>query len=153
MKKPYQNNMNLDNLSNKERTRLMKEGGCFRCKKHGHRARDHPPENEEKKHDRKLTPIQVQTAMSRMNEKERRELLETIKKEGLLVLKKTAEPEAAQTEMKKTTLKDLVGQVKTMTKEESMELIKLVKGEEKSDLLEEETAPVQISPSLDVYSV
>src|SRR5277367_612957 len=133
MKKPYQNNTNLDNLSNEERTRLMKEGRCFRCKKHGHRARDHPPENEEKKQDRKLTPIQVRTVMSRMDKKDRRELLEMIEKERLIVLKKTIEPEAAQTEMKKATIKELVGQVKAMTKEERMELVELIKGEEKPD--------------------
>src|SRR5277367_1482578 len=32
MKKSNQNHTNLDNLSNKERTRLMKEGRCFKCK-------------------------------------------------------------------------------------------------------------------------
>src|SRR5277367_1584332 len=72
------------------------------------------------------------------------------------------EDQSPQNKMKKTTVKDLVSQVKALMKKERMELVKLMKGEKRPDLKEEEeeldsmeekTAPVQISPSLDVYSV
>src|SRR5277367_144023 len=72
------------------------------------------------------------------------------------------EDQSPQNKMKKTTVKDLVSQVKALTKKERMELVELMKGEERPDLkeeeeeldsMEEETAPAQISPSLDVYSV
>src|SRR5277367_1911210 len=110
------NDTSSDKLSEEERNQSMKEGGCFKCKKRGHRARDCPSD----------------------------------------------EDQSPQYKTKKTTIKDLVSQVKALTKEERMELVELMKGEEKSNLeeeeeeldpLEKETVPVQISPTLDVYSV
>jgi Zinc knuckle len=40
--------MDIDRLSIDERTRLMKEGRCFKCKNTGHRANE-CPDNEKKK--------------------------------------------------------------------------------------------------------
>ena len=48
-KKRNPNDTNTDRLSNEERTRLMKEGRCFKCKQHGHLSRDCPPDEEPKK--------------------------------------------------------------------------------------------------------
>src|SRR5271163_2797660 len=68
------------------------------------------------------------------------------------------EDQSHYNEAKKITIKDLVDQVKAMTKEERMELVELMKEEEKSDLgkqeeeldsMKKETVSVQISPSLD----
>ena len=131
----------------------MKEGRCFKCKKHGHRAHDCPPENEQKEQDTKLTPAQIYTAMSEMDKRERRELFKMIGEEGLIVLKKTAKPKTSLTEMKKSTVKDLADEMKTMTMEEKAKVVELMEQEEELDSTEKKTVPMQVSPSLDIYSV
>src|SRR5271170_7615690 len=147
------NHTNPDELSNEERTRLMKEGRCFRCKKHGHRAHDCPQENEPMTEDGKLTPIQIRNEISRMDKKEKAKFFRQIGEEGLIVLKKTAAPEAAQTMTKKPTMKDLADEMKAMTKKEKAKIVELMEQEEELDSTEKETVPMQVSPSLDIYSV
>jgi hypothetical protein len=88
-----------------------------------------------------------------MDEKEKREVFETIEREELIVLKKTAKPEAAQTKTKKSTVKDLADEMKAMTKEEKAKVVELLEQEEELNSTEEETVPIQVSPSLDIYSV
>jgi hypothetical protein len=41
--------MNVDRLTVEERDKLLKEGKCFRCRRTGHRASEHPEENDDKK--------------------------------------------------------------------------------------------------------
>ena len=41
------NAMDIDRLTTEERTQLMKEGKCFKCRKQGHLSRDCPPRGAE----------------------------------------------------------------------------------------------------------
>ena len=45
--------MDVDAMTLDERTRLMKEGKCFRCKRAGHLAKDCPNDDENKKEEPK----------------------------------------------------------------------------------------------------
>ena len=36
--------MDIDRLTTEERTLLMKEGKCFKCRKQGHLSKDCPPQ-------------------------------------------------------------------------------------------------------------
>src|SRR5271163_485676 len=153
MKKSNQTHTNLDNLSNKERTRLMKEGRCFKCKKQGHRVRDCPLEDEQKESDNKSTLIQTQMMLSKLDKTEKEKLRKNLKKEGLIVSKKTVEINPPQNEIKKATIKDVVGRMKMLMKDEKAKFAEWMKKEEEPNSLEKETAPIPISPSLDVDSV
>src|SRR5271163_1398017 len=153
MKKSNQNRTNLDNLSNEERTQLMKEGRCFKCKKPGHRARDCPPEDEQEESDNKPTLIRARTMLSKLDKTEKEKLLKSLKEEGLTVLIKTTETRAPLAVTKKATIKDLVDRMKVLMKEEKIKFAKWMKKEEEPNSLEKEAVPMQISPSLDVDSV
>src|SRR5277367_4229476 len=85
MKKSNQNHMDFDDLSNEERTRLMKEGRCFKCKKQGHRVNDCPIEDEQKESDNESTLIQTRTMLSKLDKTEKEKLRRNLKEEGLIV--------------------------------------------------------------------
>src|SRR5277367_2137278 len=74
MKNSNQNHTNLDDLSNEERTRLMKEGRCFKCKKQGHRVSDCPIEDEQKESDNESTLIQTRMMLSKLDKTEKEKL-------------------------------------------------------------------------------
>src|SRR5271163_134529 len=63
------------------------------------------------------------------------------------------EEQPPRSETKKSTVKNLFDEMKAMTKEEKAKFAELMKQEGEPDLLEKKTAPVPVSPSLDVYSV
>src|SRR5271168_2684025 len=153
MKKSNKNHTNLDNLSNEERTQLMKEGRCFKCKKPGHRARDCPPEDEQEESDNKSTPIRARTMLSKLDKTEKEKLLKSLKEEGSTVLMKTTETKAPLAVTKKATIKDLVDRMKVLMKEEKIKFAEWMKEEEEPNSLEKEAVLMQISPSLDVDSV
>src|SRR5277367_1378986 len=155
MKNSNQNHMNFDDLSNEERTRLMKEERCFKCKKQGHRVSDCPLEDEQKESDNKLTLIQTRTMLSKLDKTEKEKLRRNLEEEGLIVSKKTIKTKPLQTETKKTTIKDLVDRMKVLMKEEKTKFAEWMKkeGELNSSEEEAETIPMQLSPSLDVDSV
>src|SRR5277367_6193698 len=113
MKKSNQNHMDFDDLSNKERTRLMKEGRCFKYKKQGHRISDCPIEDEQKESDNESTLIQTRTMLSKLDKTEKEKLRRNFEEEGL-ISKKTTNTKPLQTETKKTTVKDLVGRMKVL---------------------------------------
>ena len=48
------NAMDIDRLSFDERTKLMKEGRCFKCKKTGHRANECPDDEKKKEEPKKM---------------------------------------------------------------------------------------------------
>src|SRR5277367_6507527 len=129
----------------------MKEGKCFRCRKHGHRVRDCPSEDKPRKEDDKLTSILIQTIISMMDKKEK--LHKHVEEERLIVTMKITKTKVSPIETKMSTMKNLVDKMKAMAKEEKMKFVELMKGERESRLLEKETTPMLISPSLNVYSV
>src|SRR5277367_6570150 len=129
----------------------MKEGKCFRCRKHGHRVRDCPSEDKPRKEDDKLTSILIQTIISMMDKKEK--LHKHVEEERLIVTMKITKTKVSPIETKMSTMKNLVDKMKAMAKEEKMKFVELMKRERESELLEKETTPMLISPSLDVYSV
>src|SRR5271170_6124379 len=98
------NNTNPDELSDEERFQLMKEGRCFKCRKYGHRIRDCPPEDEQKKPNNRLTPAQIKSMISEMDKEKKRRLLKKREEERLIVLKKTAKFKTPLTETKKSTV-------------------------------------------------
>ena len=101
--------MNIDKSMMEERSVLMSEGKCFKCKKRGHRARD-------------CLPDRAQTTSTETK--------------------------------KKSMTKDLVSQMKTMTKEEKMELAEVMKGDgDDTDSTKRKIGSTPISPSLDIYLV
>src|SRR5277367_700611 len=153
MKKSNQNHMNFDDLSNEERTRLLKEGRSFKCKKQGHRISDCPIEDEQKESDNESTLIQTRTMLSQLDKTEKEKLRRNLEEEGLIVSKKTMKTKPLQTETKKTTVKDLVGRMKVLMKEEKMKFAEWIKKEGELNSSEEEAIPMQLSPSLDVNSV
>src|SRR5277367_6351498 len=142
MKKSNQNHTNLDNLSNKERTRLMKEGRCFKCKKQGHRVSNCPLEDEQKESDNESTLIQTRTMLSKLDKTEKEELRKNLEEEGLIVSKKTTKTKPLQTETKKTTVKDLVGRMKVLMKEEKTKFAEWIKKEGELNSSEEEAEAI-----------
>jgi hypothetical protein len=84
------NAMDIDRLSIKERTHLMKEGKCFRCKLFGHLSRDCPNKGQNNmmitstpKWTGKYTASHIQTLIASMSEEEKKVLKEEGKKHGL----------------------------------------------------------------------
>ena len=67
------NTMDIDAMSQQERTYLMKKGACFRCKKLGHRVRDCPPE--ENTSEKKWTPKDIHAIIQAMTKEEQAELM------------------------------------------------------------------------------
>ena len=85
--KDHVDEKDINVLAMEERSALMKQGVCFKCRKKGHIAKDCPPN-------------------------------------------KGRIPMVSE---KKSTVKDLVTQIQTMTKEEKMKVAELMEGEEKTD--------------------
>ena len=86
-----------------------------------------------------------------MDKKEK--LHKHVEEERLIVTMKTTKTKVPPIETKMSTMKNLVDKMKAMAKEEKMKFVELMKRERESELLEKETTPMLISPSLDVYSV
>jgi Ty3 transposon capsid-like protein len=84
------NAMDIDRMSIKERTRLMKEGKCFRCKLFGHLSRDCPNKGQNTtattttpKWTGKSAASHIRTLIASMNEEEKKVLEEEGEKFGL----------------------------------------------------------------------
>ena len=80
------NAMDVDQMSTEERTKLMKEGKCFRCKNFGHLSRDCPNKNGNnapKKWDGKSAAAHIRAIISSMSEEEKKALEEEGNKSGL----------------------------------------------------------------------
>jgi Retrotransposon gag protein/Zinc knuckle len=79
------NAMDIDRLSIEERTCLMKEGKCFRCKLFGHLSRDCPNkgQNTTPKWTGKSAAAHIRTLIASMNEEEKKALEEEGEKHGL----------------------------------------------------------------------
>jgi Zinc knuckle len=84
--------MDIDRMSIKERTRLMKEGKCFRCKLFGHLSRDCPNKGQNTtmtttpttpKWTGKSTASHIRTLIASMSEEEKKVLEEEGEKFGL----------------------------------------------------------------------
>ena len=87
-KKRNLNNTNTDRLSNEERTRLMREGRCFKCKQHGHLSRDCPPDEEPKKWNAKSLADYIRALVAGLDEEEKKSFAENVEGEGLGFLKR-----------------------------------------------------------------
>jgi Retrotransposon gag protein/Zinc knuckle len=86
------NAMDIDRMSIKERTRLMKEGKCFKCKLFGHLSRDCPNKGQNTtttttpttpKWTGKSTASHIRTLIASMSEEEKKVLEEEGEKFGL----------------------------------------------------------------------
>jgi Ty3 transposon capsid-like protein/Zinc knuckle len=84
------NAMDIDRMSIKERTRLMKEGKCFRCKLFGHLSRDCPNKGQNTttttntlKWTGKSTASHIRTLIASMSEEEKKISKEEGEKHGL----------------------------------------------------------------------
>jgi Zinc knuckle len=77
------NAMDIDRMSIEERTRLMKEGKCFRCKLFGHLSRDCPNKGQNTKWTGKSAAAHIRTLIASMNEEEKNTLEEKGEKFGL----------------------------------------------------------------------
>jgi Zinc knuckle len=84
------NAMDIDRMSIKERTRLMKEGKCFRCKLFGHLSRDCPNKGQNTttttstpKWTGKSAAAHIRTLIASMSEEEKKALEEEGEKHGL----------------------------------------------------------------------
>jgi hypothetical protein len=84
------NTMDIDRMSIKERTRLMKEGKCFRCKLFGHLSRDCPNKGQNNttttttpKWTGKTAASHIRTLIASMSEEEKKVLEEEGEKHGL----------------------------------------------------------------------
>jgi Retrotransposon gag protein len=84
------NAMNIDRMSIEERTRLMKEGKCFRCKLFGHLSRDCPNKGQNTttttttpKWTGKSTASHIRTLIASMSKEEKKVLEEEGEKFGL----------------------------------------------------------------------
>jgi hypothetical protein len=82
------NNTNIDWPSIEDRSRLMKQGRCFKCRKHGHQLHDCPPDKESKKWDGKSTASHIKTLIDELDEEEREKFRESAEEEGLDFLKR-----------------------------------------------------------------
>ena len=79
------NAMDIDRLTTKERTLLMKEGKCFKCQKQGHLSRDCPPRGTEtpKSWTGKMAATHIQSIISGMTQEEEDNLEKEAKAQGL----------------------------------------------------------------------
>jgi hypothetical protein len=82
--------MDIDRMSIEERTRLMKEGKCFRCKLFGHLSRDCPNKGQNTtmttttlKWTGKSAASHIRTPIASMSEEEKKILEEEGEKHGL----------------------------------------------------------------------
>jgi Zinc knuckle len=81
--------MDIDRMSIKERTCLMKEGKCFRCKLFGHLSRDCPNKGQANttpatpKWTGKSMALHIRTLIASMSEEEKKVLEEEGEKHGL----------------------------------------------------------------------
>jgi Zinc knuckle len=84
--------MDIDRMSIEERTRLMKEGKCFRCKLFGHLSRDCPNKGQNTmttttpiapKWTGKSTASHIRTLITSMSKEEKKALEEEGEKFGL----------------------------------------------------------------------
>jgi hypothetical protein len=101
-KKSNPDTKNTDRMSVEEQAQLMKEGRCFKCKKHGHRFRDCPPDKEPrvrngisladvlraldgrpKKQDGRLVAIHIRDLIDGLDEEEKEKFREAAEEEGL----------------------------------------------------------------------
>jgi Retrotransposon gag protein/Zinc knuckle len=79
------NAMDIDRMSIKERTRLMKEGKCFKCKLFGHLSRDCPNKGQKTtpKWTGKSAAAHIWTLIASMNKEEKKALEEEGEKHSL----------------------------------------------------------------------
>ena len=65
--------MDIDRLTAEERTLLMKEGKCFKCRKQGHLSKDCPPRGTEmlKPWTGKMAATHIQSIISGMTQEEK----------------------------------------------------------------------------------
>jgi hypothetical protein len=90
-KKCDPNAMDVDRLTIKECNKLLKEGGCFRCRNMGHRANECPEDNNNKKKakevpkkkmNRRELHAHVQALFKEMTEEDRNEFLKGTEEAG-----------------------------------------------------------------------
>ena len=82
------NAMDVDRISTEERTKLMKEGKCFKCQNFGHLAKDCPNEQRtqntpQKKWTEKDAATHVRALIAQMDNDQKRKFQENAKSEGL----------------------------------------------------------------------
>ena len=79
------NAMDIDRLTTEERTQLMKEGKCFKCRKQGHLSRDCPPRGTEmpKPWMGKMAAMHIRSIISGMTQEEKDNLEKEAEAQGL----------------------------------------------------------------------
>ena len=79
------NAMDIDRLTTEERTQLMKEGKCFKCRKQGHLSRDCPPRGTEtpKPWTGKTAAMHIRSIISGMTQEEKDNLEKEAEAQGL----------------------------------------------------------------------
>ena len=77
--------MDIDRLTTEERTLLMKEGKCFKCRKQGHLSRDCPPRGAEmpKPWTGKTAATHIRSIISGMTQEEKDNLEKEAEAQGL----------------------------------------------------------------------
>ena len=77
--------MDIDRLTTEERTQLMKEGKCFKCRKQGHLSRDCPLRGTEtpKPWTGKTAAMHIQLIISGMTQEEKDNLEKEAEAQGL----------------------------------------------------------------------
>ena len=86
------NAMDIDRLTTEERTTLMKEGKCFKCRKQGHLSRNCPTRNQTQNNTKNETPkpwtgkmaaTHIRSIISRMTQEEKDNLEKEAEAQGL----------------------------------------------------------------------
>ena len=86
------NTMDIDRLTTEERTTLMKEGKCFKCRKQGHLSRDCPTRNQAQNTTKTETPkpwtgktaaTHIRSIISGMTQEEKDNLEKEAEAQGL----------------------------------------------------------------------
>ena len=77
--------MDIDRLTTEERTALMKEGNCFKCRKQGHLSKDCPTRGNEtpKPWTGKTATTHIQSIISGMTQEEKDNLEKEAEAQGL----------------------------------------------------------------------